>query len=343
MWSSITHNPPTITIIKNPDFDSSKARSASMSRLTNVCFTLNNPEEPLLFDPTIMSYLIYQLELSESGTPHFQGYMELKKAKRLPQIKTMLDSATVHIEPRRGSAQEASDYCCKDDTYVPGGQRLKYGTMKVTTPGKRNDIKEFKELVMSGTKRKRDMVESHPGIIARHNHFYDTLTLLRRPASTPDCQVILHYGATGLGKTRKVMDAHLEDESFYVAPLSNSTLWYDTYDGHETVLIDDFAGAASHMSLVALLRLLDIYPLMVPVKGSHTWWRPKTIYVTTNILPCDWYKWEARGSQYLALSRRFTSVVLFYPKLFAEDPGYVEQGPEWWKENAPDEALLHYS
>ncbi len=311
-------------------------------RLTNVCFTLNNPEEEIVYSPETMIYLIYQLELSETGTPHFQGYMELKKRTSFAAIKTLIGSETVHLEARQGTAQQASDYCEKEDTYVAGGQRLKFGELKVTNPGKRNDIVEFKDLVMSGTKRKRDLADSHAGILARYSHFYETLTLMSRPTRTTELEVILHVGDTGLGKTRAVMDAYIQDPEFYIAPLSNTTLWYDHYDAHKTVLLDDFAGAASHMSLVTLLRLLDRYPVMVPVKGSHTWWLPDKIYLTTNILPCDWYKWENRGQQYRALERRITKVVLFYPKLYPEDPGYVVQEPCWWKENAPQEALMYY-
>ncbi len=125
--------------------------------------------------------------------------------------------------------------------------------MKTTAPGKRNDINEFKDLVMSGTKRKRELAETHPGILARYSHFYETLTLMSRPERTTELEVILHIGDTGLGKTRAVMYAHLQDPEFYIAPLSNTTLWYDHYDAHKTVLLDDFAGAASHMSLVTLL------------------------------------------------------------------------------------------
>lgn len=311
-------------------------------RLTNVCFTLNNPEEEITWKPDVMSYLIYQLECGVEETPHFQGYMELKERKTLNQIKGILGSNSVHIEARRGSAQEASDYCEKEETYVEGGQRLKYGAMKENNQGKRNDLLEFKDAVVSGQKRKRDLVDDHYGILCRNRHFYDDLTLMRRPVRDTELKVTLHIGETGLGKTRAIMDAHLEDQSFYIAPLSNNTLWFDHYDLHETVLIDDFAGRASHMQLTTLLRLLDRYPVMVPIKGGHTWWLPNHIYVTTNILPADWYSWEKRGNQYLAMARRFTSVVLFYPKLYPEDPGFVEQDGDWWKENAPTEALRYY-
>ncbi len=87
--------------------------------IKNICFTINNPgeDDKVLFDPTIMLYLVYQLEVSESGTPHFQGYMELTKAKCLNSIKTMLDCQHAHIETRHknSTAKQASDYCKKTE------------------------------------------------------------------------------------------------------------------------------------------------------------------------------------------------------------------------------------
>lgn len=289
-----------------------------------------------------MGYLVYQLERGENGTLHFQGYCELKSALRLSPLKTLMGSDSIHIEQRRGTAEQARDYCMKDDTRVEDSPVCQHGEMKITKPGKRNDLKAFMEEVRSGEKRKRDLVEDHYGTIARYPKFYDTLTLMHRPTRTVDLEVILHIGDTGLGKTRVVMDAHAEDQDFYIAPLSNGTPWYDHYDQHRTVLLDDFSGASSHMSLVTLLRLLDRYPVMVPTKGSHTWWLPNRIYVTTNLLPKEWYKWENRGEHYRALARRFTKVVMFYIPLSPSDPGHVDQGPEWWKENAPQEAINLY-
>jgi len=289
-----------------------------------------------------MSYLVYQLEQGENGTIHWQGYVEFKRQTRLQTAKNLLGSNTIHLEARRGTSQEASDYCQKDDSRVQGSVPIIRGVIRLATPGKRNDLKEFKDAVKSG-KRKRDVVDDHYGTLARYPKFYNTLTLMSRPRSTDAPQVILLIGEPGLGKTRYVYERHLEDDELYVAPLSNGTPWYDEYDGHEAVLLDDFSGSSSHMQLVTLLRLIDRYPVMVPTKGAHTWFQPKTIYITTNILPKDWYKWEDRGVQYLALARRFTKVILFYTPLHAEDPGHVEQVlGEWWPENAPAEAMKYY-
>ncbi len=307
-----------------------------MARYRNCVFTWNNPDGFIDFDEEEMEYLIYQEEIGESGTYHFQGYCEFKRQLSLNQAKALLGGATVHLERRRGSAQEAIAYCQKDDTRVAHTQPYEYGTSKAQ--GKRIDLEAFKNEVMAG-KRKRDLIDDHVGIIARYPKFYDQLTMMNRPQRSQELVVTLLIGDTGLGKTRSVMQKYGEDLDFYVAPLNNGTMWYDTFDGHTKVLLDDFAGAASHISLCSLLRLLDRYPVLVPTKGSHTWWLPNEVFVTTNILPRLWYKWENRGEQYKALARRFHKVTLYYVPLSGADCGFVEQDSSWWQENKPDEAL----
>ena len=90
-------------------------------------------------------------------------------------------------------------------------------------------------------------------------------------------------------------------------------------------MLDDFCGAASHITLGFLLQLLDRYTVMVPTKGGFTWWIPEHVYVTTNVFPRDWYKWEGRLSQYRALARRFSEVLVFYEGgCLAENAGITE-------------------
>ncbi len=250
--------------------------------------------------------------------------------------KDLLGGREVHLERRMGSQAEAIAYCKKDDTRVAYTVPIEEGEPR--SQGKRIDLEGFKDEVLAG-KRKRDLVEDHFGILARYPKFYDQLIMMNRPARTTDLVVHLLYGDTGLGKTRTVMDKFGADPDFYVAPLNNGTMWYDTYDGHRKVLLDDFSGSASHISLCSLLRLLDRYPVLVPTKGSHTWWLPDEVFVTTNLLPKDWYTWGNRGEQYKALARRFHKVSLYYVPLSGTDCGFVEQDAVWWQENKPVEAL----
>ncbi len=305
-----------------------------MARYRNVVFTWNNPDGHLDFDEDKMEYLVYQEEVGDSGTYHFQGYCEFKEQISLNPAKELLGGATVHLERRRGSQEQAIAYAKKEDTRVDGP--FEFGTPR--QQGKRLDLEGFKDAVMSG-KRKRDLVDDHCGIIARYPKFYEQLTMMNRPERSADLVVTLLIGDTGLGKTRHVMDRFKGDDDFWIAPLNNGTIWMDTYDGHTKVLLDDFAGAASHCTLVYLLRLLDRYPVLVPTKGSHTWWLPNEVFVTTNILPKLWFAWKDRGEQYKALARRFHHVRLYYLPLSGADCGHVEQDPSWWIENKPDEAI----
>ncbi len=303
------------------------------TQFRNVCFTLNNPSGLLDYNEGKMDYLLYQEEVGENGTHHFQGYCEFKKRETLNNIKLMLGGTTVHIEARRGTQAQAIAYCKKDDTRVAHEVSHEHGTAKPQTSGARTELYAFKDDVQAG-KRKRDLLDDHLMVMAKYPKLYDVINS-KRPVREEPVDVTLLIGATGLGKTRFVYDKYEEDEELYIAPLSNGTMWYDTYDGHKYVLLDDFAGAASHMPLVTLLRLVDRYPVLVPIKGSHTWFFPTHIYVTTNILPKDWYKWEKREEQYKALARRFSHVIVFQ-----EGAEPLEEGTDWWECNAPES--VHY-
>ncbi len=307
-----------------------------MARFRNVVFTWNDPDGLLFFDSEKMEYLVYQEEQGESGNYHLQGYCEFTEQLRLNAVKDLLGGATVHIERRRGSQAQAIAYCKKEDSRVAHTEPYEYGEPRLQ--GKRMDLEGFKGAVMGGS-RMRELLDDHWGVVARYPKFYQTLTLLNRPKRTTDLVVSLLIGGTGLGKTRHVMEKYEGSDDFYIGALDNGTMWFDSYDGQSVVLLDDFSGASSHFPLCSLLRLLDRYPLLVPTKGGHTWWLPNEVFVTTNLLPKLWYKWENRGEQYKALARRFHKVSEYYVSLPGTHSSFIDQDPVWWEQNKPDEAL----
>ncbi len=300
-------------------------------------FTINNPQSEPPFNAEFMNYLIYQEEVGESGTYHLQGYCELNTQTRMAAVKQLLGGEqNVHLEPRRGSQEQAIAYCSKEDTRLAHTITQIFGTPR--TQGKRMDLESFKDEVVAG-KRKRELLDDHYGVIARYPKFYDTITMMNRPTRTVELEVTLLIGDTGTGKTRSVYDQYGgPGGDLFITPLNNGTMWWDTYDAHKVVLMDDFSGAACHMTLVTLLRLLDRYPVLAPIKGSYTWWLPEKIFVTTNILPKHWFKWENREEQYKALARRFTKVISYKDPsgLSQEDTAITEEDHTWWDENAPE-------
>lgn len=173
--------------------------------------------------------------------------------------------------------------------------------------GDRTDLVALREAAKSG-KRKRDMIEDDVLLptYAKHMKLAHLAQSLYPPQPKPK-RVVLLYGPSGCGKTRHVYDTY-SVEDLYAKPVDDK-FWFDGYDQHPTVLLDDFAGRVSKLSLVNLLRLLDRYPIQLPFKGGYVWFSPDNIYITSNIHPREWYEWARRETQYAALARRITQVV----------------------------------
>jgi len=87
-----------------------------MSAAKNWVFTLNNYTDAdeikldTMFDHGHFNYVCYGREIGESGTPHLQGYVQLKKKLRLPQLRQLI-GARGHYEIARGHPRMASEYC----------------------------------------------------------------------------------------------------------------------------------------------------------------------------------------------------------------------------------------
>lgn len=135
----------------------------------NWCFTLNNYSNDdinrlnrLIETDTRVNYIIYGKEIAESGTPHLQGFLQLKKGGRLLQAKTIIGS-NPHIEPSR-NLNASVQYCKKEGDWVEFGG-LGGGS------GKRNDLEEFKNAVKNGVLSMKDLREAHADVCAKYPRF----------------------------------------------------------------------------------------------------------------------------------------------------------------------------
>lgn len=114
--------------------------------------------------------------------------------------------------------------------------------------------------------------------------------------------VIVYWGNTGLGKTRSVIENATD---LWIYPGSG---WFDGYDGHAQALFDDFSGGEFKINY--LLKLLDRYPMQVPIKGNFANWAPHEIYLTSNINPRHWFP-NAHPEHVEALFRRLDFIYKF--------------------------------
>lgn len=269
-------------------------------------FTLNNYTlveekelETLVDTDSSVGYVAYGQEVGENGTPHLQGYLELLIKQRLGGVKQLPGFGRAHLELRKGTQKEALDYTKKDGIF------FEWGVLFATKQGSRSDLEEVKSLLDSGGSI-ADVAAQHFGSYIRYRKSFSAYSDLR-PESQRDVSVYILWGEPGVGKTRYVFDRYPD-----VWISSDPTLqWFDGYEGESTVLLDDFRGECSPSFL---LRLLDRYPLRVPIKGGFRHWRATKIFITSND-PAPW----ALANIAAPLARRVKKTVHFSGSLNFED------------------------
>lgn len=254
------------------------------------CFTLNNPtvdeESELQVSHPEVSYIVYGHERGESGTPHLQGYLELSKRMSIRQIKKLFSCERIHLENRRGTQEQAIAYCLKEagEKYERGEKKTS-GRPKAASAKIKNKLLEFK----SDVKTSLAGFSNHPDCsfqLLKHAKEYLALNESPRKRTDP-LTVLWFHGPTGSGKTRKAFDmAESKNQEVFIK--SGSYKWFDGYDGHQFVIFDDFRDCQCEFGW--LLRLLDIYPLRVEIKGGTRQWKPSTIVVTSPMPPEETYK-----------------------------------------------------
>ena len=274
------------------------------------CFTLNNPipEEKELLQQQIgllnaaqeskykLTYLVFGRE--EVSTPHLQGYLELSSKTSLSTLKSFLSRA--HWEKAKGSSKQASEYCKKDGDYEEAGA-LSVGQ------GHRSDLQEIKSLIQAGTQEKVIADQYFSKWVVYRRSFTAYRNLLATPRNFKTVVIVL-WGTTGVGKTRFVHN-QIMDRTFW-AP--GDWTWFDNYNGQEIVLLDEYRG---QYPVSLFLKLLDRYPLSVPIKGGFTNWRPKKIYITSNVNPADWYE-DATFRTREAVYRRLSSITFIEKDIY---------------------------
>lgn len=300
------------------------------------CFTLNNYTEAEISgiqqscaNNACIRFLVYGREVGQHGVPHLQGYMELDVPKRPGAVKALLATDRVHIENAAGSAEQNRQYCSKEDA-----DPFTHGTPS-RGQGARNDLSAVCDLVTEGANLAR-IFQEHPTVVLKYHKGIQRCIELRSVPREHQTQFIWRFGSTGTGKSR---DTHNESKAMSnndVSWLSDvSCQWFDGYvSGSRGAVLDEFDGS---VKLRFLLRLLDRYPIKVPIKGGFVEWNPRIVWITSQFSPEHYY---GADEQWLALVRRFRDfgVAILYGNTMK-----TEFNSEYWSEILTRERGFYWS
>lgn len=173
------------------------------------------------------------------------------------------------------------------------------GELRTCMQGHRSDLESIRDKLDKREPLKR-IAEEHFGDFIRYHRGFEKYrilcSLLQR---TWKSEVIILTGRTGIGKSRYCA------ENYPNAFWKRKGDWWDGYDGHDIVIIDEFYG---WLPLDTMLRLMDRYPLMVDTKGSAVEFVAKTICITSNNPWEEWYTWKSQELKD-AFSRRIDKFI----------------------------------
>lgn len=265
-----------------------------MATSRNWCFTINNPssQEDRVQDweeKSSARYCVWQMEKGEDGTPHVQGYLCVSPSKPLAFMKKNYNSRA-HWEKRAAPThKQAIDYCRKEESRIAGpwewGDRpLETGVNKgAAGPEALMECKAH--LDAGGTFE--ELYETNFKCMSRNSKFLKEYNLtLKNKQRNWQTTVKVYWGDTGTGKSRRALHEAGDNAYWMKKPARQQGIFFDGYDAHENVVIDEFYG---WIPWDVLLRMIDRYPMLVDSKGGMVNFCPKVIWITSNKNPYQWY------------------------------------------------------
>lgn len=253
-----------------------------MSKSRAYCFTLNNYTdlEYTAIQEIDCRYLCVGREVGDSGTPHLQGYIYFDNPRSFNSVKKLLGVRT-HIEIAKGSPLQASNYCKKDGSFLEKGE--------IPQQGQRSDIQSVRDAINAG-QGMRQIVETATSY--QSIKCAEAILKYKEVHRNWKPEVIWVFGRSGTGKTRWTYD-HYPFEDIHKQQ-GSETKWFDGYDAHPVVLLDE---VDSNTSYSVLKELTDRYPCRVQVKGGMRSFLAKVIVITSLLSPENLFCMHPEGGK----------------------------------------------
>lgn len=275
----------------------------------NWCLTLNNftAGETVIWTTLAdegdvthrISYFVFQSEVSDTGTPHYQGYVEFKRPTRLLGVRRIF-SMRVHAERRVGSSAQATHYCKKpvpdcicDKCYAArhmlnDGRSVppfsgEFGRVREGAGRPKGDFAKVIARIRDGVSTE-DIEDEFPATIAMYPDKIADYRLHLLGKRDWAIEIEIFVGPTGTGKSFTARD---ENPGYYVVDWpKGQRWWWPGYAGQECVILDEWR---HQVKMDVFLGLFDRYEFGLESKGRSFQFVSKKLVITTNLEPRDWF------------------------------------------------------
>lgn len=311
-------------------------------------FTINNyvsdDGEEETFSDALCSYLIEAHEVGESGTPHIQGYCQLKTAMTLNQMKAICPTA--HFEVARGTPYQNFLYCAKGEqshaewhelkeegpNYGKNAEFLEWGPRPkapVNAHKKKPKDTTYHEALAAPTVREGMAIiqAKQPRDFCLHAELLERSLKKAKvaPATASKFLItdfnrlpldlsksVLLTGLSGSGKTQWAL-AHFKNPLF-VSHIDKLKILSPDHDG---IVFDDMA--FDHWPVESVIHLLDMdMEREIHLRYGNATIPAYTRKIFTTNKPNPFYKPDVDPDQKVAIERRYLRVEVKQP-LFGVD------------------------
>lgn len=294
----------------------------SEKRSRNWIFTWNNPtklgaEIVSIFDEEVkkgrISYFIFQKEIApETGTPHFQGYVQFGQAQRFSALKKLL-SSEIHCEIAKGSPSQNEAYCSKEESRAPGSDDEVgpwSGGKKREDQGRRTDLEGYMDAIIGGA-TDLELLENHKKEFAKYHKVINVVRRVKMGNKREPPVVVLFTGYPGCGKTHSAVK-YAEKRGLDYWIRGPHKCWFEGYSQQPIAILDECDKyRESGLPLGLFLRVLDKYPVDVEIKGDTVPFTSGYIILTA-VLPVN--HWYAGGDEVKEQIERRISVWMDFDK-----------------------------
>ncbi len=247
-------------------------------------------------------YYAYQREICPTtGREHWQCYAVFPKDVRFTALQRRYPGS--HIESKKGTPKQASEYCTKRETRKGGTDPVTFGEIPSTPHDKGGEATKRKYEKAFEAAKQSNFEEIPKELLIRHYNTFKQIADDNMPKPkildydvTPN---LWYFGPTGTGKSKR---ARRDNPDAYIKSTTNE--WWDKYKGEDVAIIEDFSPFEIRLS-TNLKIWSDRYPFPANKKFGGATIRPKVVIVTSNYTIKEIFREETTWGP---LERRFKQV-----------------------------------